>query len=91
MIELTKVKSSLISGVHYDAEKKVLYVEFLRKQTQAKRSIYAYADVPSDKVQAMLADKSIGSYFLNRIKPDYQFTKIEEEIEKATENADRSL
>lgn len=91
MIELTKVKSSLISGVHYDAEKKVLSVEFLRRQNEGQRRIYQYQDVPPEKVKEMLADKSVGGYFLAKIKPDYKFTRIDEDVptDAKTEGTDK--
>lgn len=84
MIELTKVKSSLISGVHYDAEKKVLSVEFLRKQSEERRSIYSYSDVPPEKYEAMMKAESIGSHFLKFIKPNHQFVRVYEKENKET-------
>lgn len=78
-MDLQKVKSSLLAAVLYDAEKKVLHVEFIPKKGQEKRSIYSYSDVSPEKYAEMMAAKSIGSYFLKSVKPNHQFTRIEEE------------
>ncbi len=67
------VKSSLLSSVGYDAEKQILEVEF-----KSKGRVYRYKDVPPQKVADMMLDKSIGAFFLTRIKPEHECTRIEE-------------
>jgi hypothetical protein len=83
-MELLKVKSSLLSGVHYDAEKQILSVEFLRKQNEERRSIYSYSGVSPEKYEALMKADSVGSHFLKFIKPNHQFTRIYEKDSQAT-------
>lgn len=78
-----QVKSSLLKSVGYDPEKRILEVEFLARKEEQKRRVYQYHDVPGNRWAEMMADKSIGGYFLAKIKPDYKCTRIEEEAPQA--------
>jgi KTSC domain len=82
------IKSSLIRSIGYDAEKKILEVEFLRSQKQDVRPVYQYIDVSAEKFSALMGGHaaegekhSIGSYFLRMIKPNHKFVKLEVPIE----------
>lgn len=81
-MERTPVTSSLLSSVAYDKEKQILEVQF-----KSKGRVYQYKDVPPEKAAAMLADKSIGGFFLAKIKPEHECTRIEEKEESAPPEA----
>ena len=77
-ITLTPVESSQIHAIGYDAQLRILAVQF--KAKAGPGSIYHYDNVPPEIHQEMLAAKSIGRYFGTNIKAhrdDYPHTKIE--------------
>lgn len=65
-----KVESSNIDSFGYDRDNRLLAVQF--KGT----GLYLYHGVPAELASEMEAAKSIGSYFNQRIKSNYSFTKI---------------
>ena len=95
-MERMVIKSSLIRSIGFDAEKKILEIEFLRNQRQDVRPVYQYPDFPQEKFDALMGTKltpeqrekhSIGSHFLRFIKPNYpqgKFIKREEPLEAKT-------
>lgn len=84
-MQRTKVKSSLLASVGYDPATQVLEVEFLARQKEPTRRIYQYAGVTPEQFKEMVSDKSLGGYFLARIKPNHQCTRIEEKVDVASE------
>ena len=66
-----KVESSQIVSVGYDADTKVLEIEF------KGGSVYQYFDVPSERYTEMLTAESVGKYFGKFIKGVYRYEKQE--------------
>jgi hypothetical protein len=64
------VKSSVLTGMTYDAQEKCLYVEF----PNGKR--YAYYDVPGDAFNALKAAPSKGKFFGQSIKGHFRSEEI---------------
>lgn len=65
-----QVTSSNIAAIAYDAEKKVLGVQF------HKSGIYHYEGVPSDVHTAMLEAASVGKFFHANVKDRFTHTKM---------------
>jgi hypothetical protein len=82
-MERQPVESSLLLTVGYDAEAKVMEVEFKR----TPGVVYRYSDVLPEEASSMLGSKSIGSYFLKKIKPNRTCTKIAPEKTNAEDTA----
>jgi hypothetical protein len=77
----TPVKSSYIAAIGYDAEKKVLEVEFKRGDA------YRYFDVPQDVYDGLIAasqseDSSVGKLF-SSIRGAFAFERVEPEEPEA--------
>lgn len=68
-MERTFVNSSNLKSVGYDADSKLLEIEFL------KGGIYVYNDVPSEVYYSLLNTDSHGKYFAKNIKNNYTFQK----------------
>ena len=68
-MERQPVKSSNIKSVGHDPNSNTLEVEF------KDGSVYQYAGVDTDKHQALINAKSIGSHFHQYIKSSHKFTK----------------
>lgn len=68
-IERTPVSSSNIQSVGYDADGKLLAVEF------KDGSIYHYHDVPKDAYDDLMAAKSLGGHLHKNIKGIYKHAK----------------
>lgn len=64
------VQSSLIQEVGYDPEAQVLTVHFVGTD-----EVYEYTGVPADVYDELMAAESKGSYFVNTIKGNYDYTK----------------
>lgn len=64
MVQVTN--SSTISGYEYDAERKILTVNFTKGTT------YRYFDVPVEVYDGMTKAESIGKYFHGNIKKFYR-------------------
>lgn len=69
-LKFTPIKSSMMSGYHYDPASQALTVQF------SGGKAYAYADVPQAKVDAMTAHNSAGTYFAASIKPHHGATPL---------------
>ncbi len=64
------VSSSNIVSVGYDALTKVLEIEFRDK------TVYQYAEVPSDVHEAMMRATSVGKFFYGRIVHNYEVIRV---------------
>jgi len=71
-MQLTTVKSSNIAAVGYDNIRNVLRVQFHSGQA------YDYHGVPVETYEAMMASRSIGSYYHQNIKKNLQGVKVEQ-------------
>lgn len=87
-IEMTPVESSNLEAVGYDADAKVLRVQFKNLAT------YEYANVPPEAYAGLMGAKSKGAYLASIIKPNYTATKqpVEPAEQPAeSEPADRDM
>lgn len=75
-MERTKVVSSQIASIGYEAEKKVLEVEFVGRGGVAG-SIYHYVDVEPEVHAALMGAESIGKYFNQNLRDRFKFHKFE--------------
>lgn len=66
----TKVASSNIASIGYDAELEVLEIEFLAG------SVYQYDSVPTEEYEGLMDAGSHGMYFLRGIKNRYVFRQV---------------
>lgn len=70
-ISFLNVKSSYISAVSYNCEKKVLFVKF------ANDVVYAYYDLSINVYNGLMNSSSIGSYFAINIKDHYESKQVD--------------
>lgn len=66
--DLTPVQSSNIAAVGHDGDH--LYVQF------HGGSVWKYRNVPAEKHAEMLGNKSVGKFFGQHIKPNYDAEKM---------------
>jgi hypothetical protein len=66
-IEMKPITSSNIAAAGYDAETRVLDIQFQSGDT------YSYDDVPAGVAEGLFSAASAGSYFYNNIKNRYRF------------------
>lgn len=66
----TDVDSSMLNSVGYDEKKKTLEVEFNHG------GIYEYYDVEKETFDDLINADSLGRYFINNIKDDYDYSQI---------------
>ena len=64
------VDSSMLKSVGYDEKKKILEVEFNHG------GIYEYYDVEKETFDDLMNADSVGRYFINNIKDDYDYSQI---------------
>lgn len=64
------VISSSIKSVGYNIDNQILEIEFSRG------TIYQYRNVPSSQVMRLIFADSIGKYFHQNIKMNYEFRQI---------------
>ena len=69
-MERVSVSSSNIASVGHDVPSQVLEVEFLNG------AVYEYYDVPEHVYQELTTASSVGSYFAQRVKNVYGFSRI---------------
>lgn len=69
----SKVKSSQIEAVGYDADAQILEVEFKGKKNN---SLYHYFKVDADTAAQFMAAESLGKFLGGVIKPKFEFKKI---------------
>ncbi len=65
-----QVTSSTIDSIGYDAELKILEIQFKRG------AIYQYFNVPFEVYKELVTAKSIGSYFMKNINKKYDYKKV---------------
>lgn len=66
-IERIPLSSSNIASAGYDAERKILEVEFHHG------AIYQYMDVPKEVFEGLISANSVGSYFMNEVKSKFDY------------------
>ncbi|MCK9399180.1 MAG: KTSC domain-containing protein [Bacteroidales bacterium] len=64
------VSSSNLASVGYDADKKILEIEFNHG------GVYQYFDVPKEVYDELMNADSLGSYFYHNIRDDYKYIKL---------------
>ncbi|MNC76807.1 hypothetical protein D3C75_1286100 [compost metagenome] len=69
-MERVSVSSSNIASVGHDESSQILEVEFLNG------SMYEYYDVPEHVYQELITASSVGSYFAQRVKNVYGFSRV---------------
>lgn len=62
-------RSSMISEVQYDSDKKLLTLNFNGPK-------YEYKEVPAQVYTDLINAESIGKYFIAHIKNKYEFEKV---------------
>ncbi|MDZ4715047.1 MAG: KTSC domain-containing protein [Cytophagales bacterium] len=65
----TRVSSSNLASVGYNATSQILEIEFLHG------GVYQYFDVPKSEYEALMSAGSHGKYFAAHIKDSYAFEK----------------
>lgn len=65
------VESSAISSVGYDADAKILEVEF------SSGAVYKYREVPAGVYRSLMKSSSKGRYVSQRIRDRFPFTRID--------------
>ena len=70
--DLAEVDSSLIQVVAHNKENDL----FIKFKTGRE---YIYHEVPRDEFEALISADSVGKYFLEEIKDDYDFTNLGDE------------
>jgi hypothetical protein len=66
-----RVDSSAVVSVGYDKKRRVLEVEV------EGGAVYQYLDVPAREYFALVSAESVGRYYNQRIKADYEFLKVD--------------
>lgn len=69
-IKRISVVSSNIASVGYDAEKKILEIEFHHG------AIYQYFDVPKEVYDGLMGAESKGSYYFHTVKEKYKYENL---------------
>lgn len=64
------VESSNLASVGYDADNKILEIEFNHG------GVYQYFDVPQDVYDELMSADSHGKYFVHNIKDEYEYDRI---------------
>lgn len=70
-MERTPVKSSNVKAIGYDADNKVLEVEF------HNGGLYQYKQVPKLVYNRLMTAESIGKAFVSSIKPKFDCTRLD--------------
>ncbi len=66
----TDVDSSMLKSVGYDEKKQILEAKFNHG------GIYEYYDVEKETFDDLMNADSVGRYFINNIKDDYDYSQI---------------
>ncbi len=66
----TPVKSSNIASIGFDADSKILEIEFLNG------SVYQYFDLPEQEHEGLMNADSHGQYLAKNIKGNYRYSKV---------------
>lgn len=67
----TRVKSSVIASVGYDVQERRLEVAFHNGR------VYAYFEVPLSVYEELITAESVGKYFNENVRPDYEAELVE--------------
>lgn len=70
---LKPVRSSTLRAVAYDEASRTLFVQFRSSAT------YEYRDVPPETYAALLAARSVGSFFTKRVRDQFSTVKLDSE------------
>lgn len=70
-IEMLDTKSSSINQIGYDKNKKEVHIYFSNDRK------YKYKDVPEMEFYKLKNSKSVGKYFHQSFKNNYQFEKLD--------------
>jgi alpha-mannosidase len=70
----TRVKSSVIASVGYDARQRRLEVEFHNGR------VYAYFEVPASVYEDLVTAESVGKFFNEGVKPNYESELVEDAV-----------
>lgn len=73
-MKMQQVESSLIESVGYDEEASQMHLRIKRNRGGG----YYIIDVPQEVYEEMMQHRSIGGFYLSRIKKVYPWTKKEE-------------
>ena len=65
-----RVDSSAVVSVGYDKKRRVLEVEV------EGGAVYQYLDVPAREYFALVSADSVGRYYNQSIKPNYEFLRL---------------
>ena len=71
-MEMREVQSSTLAKIGYDANLKLLAVEF----TNGSR--YVYNNVPAEVYAELMSSHSLGKYFGANIREAYKYTRVSE-------------
>ncbi len=69
-MERQQVESSMLRAVGYDAEKRILEVEF------TSGGVYEYSDVPPEVYADLLRAESYGQYFHEHVRGVYPYRRL---------------
>lgn len=69
-MERRYIKSSNLRTVGYEAETRLLDIEF------GSRSVYRYFEVPEQVYRELLEAESAGRYFAQHIRDGYEFRRL---------------
>ena len=70
---MPRVKSSVIAAIDYNPRTQVLEIQFHAGRT------YEYLDVPPEICQSLLTADSIGKYFTENIRPNYEAILVKDQ------------
>ena len=70
----TRVKSSVIAAVGYEAQRRRLEVEFHNGR------VYAYLGVPASVYEELVTAESVGKFFNDGVKPHYEAELVEDGV-----------
>jgi small-conductance mechanosensitive channel len=69
--DIRPVDSSFLSAVGYDRNSHVLYLRFT-----STTALYAFAEVPEEVFEGLLAAASKGQYFNSRVRDRYRQERV---------------
>ena len=64
------VSSSVLASIGYDPKSRLLEVEFNHGE------IYQYSDVPEKVYKELINADSIGKYYSDNVRDDYEFVRL---------------
>jgi hypothetical protein len=85
MVDLIAVKSSSVKSIGYDEDLQALYVQFIEGE------IYEYFNVPEDDFIGLMQATSIGWFVNKRIKPYYDYRKLDDGAIASSAAVDQAL